>query len=142
MRAAILLMIVCACGSSPSAPDASPGAPDANPAAPDAPAAQLPASDPFDGAALDPSWTILDPSKVTATVGGGQLTLTPAPNALWYNAGVGGLAYKLVTGDFTATTTVHVHKTGSAAPPDQMIELGGVMARAPGATENYVLIVV
>jgi len=38
---------------------------------------------------------------------------------------------------------VHVHKHTTAGPPDQPIELGGLMARAQGgASENYALIVV
>jgi hypothetical protein len=141
MRAAAIAFVLTACGQPAHAADAGPGAPDADLAAPDA--APLPPSDPFDGSALDPRWTVLDPSKVTATVGGGQLVLTPAANALWFDAGVGGLAYQLVAGDFTATTTVHVHKASDTSmPPDQAIELGGVMARAPTAAENYVLVVV
>lgn len=146
-RFVVIVVVIAACGSSPQTPDAPPGTADArktadaNPLAPDA--APLPASDTFDGTSLDPSWTVLDPSKVTVAVGGGQLTLTPAANALWYNAGTGGLVYKLVDGDFTATATVHAHKASNpSAPPDQMIELGGVMARAPGSTQDYVFVVV
>jgi hypothetical protein len=138
---AVVVVVVAACHSSfGHSPDARSG--DAAGSG-DAPAPVLPASDTFRGTTLDPSWTILDPSKVTATVNNG-LVLVPAANALWFDAGVGGLVYKLVTGDFTATATVHARKASNAAmPPDQAIELGGVMARDPnGSAESYVFVVI
>jgi hypothetical protein len=107
-------------------------------------AASIPASDGFDGTALDASWIVLRPDLADISVGQGTLSVRPHPNALWYQAGQGELVYKLVTGDFKATATVHTRKaTDSSMPPDQNVELGGVMARSPdGSSENYVLIVV
>jgi hypothetical protein len=67
---------------------------------------------------------------------------------LWYNASQGVLVYKNVTGDFKATTTVHVRSAyGATTPPTQSIELGGLMARDPASSmgalgESYVLQVI
>ena len=144
----VVLLAASACSSSSGSKQADAAmaadAPTAIDAPGDAPASTLPASDDFAGAALDPSWTVLEANRVTVAVTGGALRLTPAPNALWYNASRGGLVYKMVTGDFIATATVHARKTSNAAmPPSLPIELGGVMARAPGtASENYVFIVI
>ena len=148
MRAMVVVLAASACSSSSGgkqadasvAIDAS-GSPDGSI---DGPASTLPASDDFEGGALDPSWTVLEATRVTVAVNGGALRLTPAPNALWYNASRGGLVYKSVTGDFIATATVHARKTSNASmPPSLPVELGGVMARAPGTgAENYVFIVV
>lgn len=105
---------------------------------------QLPASDTFAGSALDPSWSVLHPEAVTLTVAGGALTATLTRAALWYNGSEGVLVYKLVTGDFKLTSTVHARKASSPSqPPSPPEELGGVSVRAPAAPpENYVHIVV
>lgn len=132
-----LAPLATACSSSPPPPrDGAGGA--------DAPTPVIPTSDDFNGTTLDPSWTVLDPARVDVAVAGGALRLTPRPNALWFDAGEGGLVYKRVTGDFTATATVHARKASDAMmPPAQSIELGGVMARDPnGPPENYVFVVI
>jgi hypothetical protein len=103
-------------------------------------------SDEFDGTALGSAWSIFHPELVDVSVGQGALSLRSHANALWYNNNQGVLVYKLVTGDFKATSTVHVRNApGSTMPPTQGIELGGVMARDPassqgGRGENYVVI--
>src|SRR5262249_6702032 len=99
-------------------------------------------SDDFGGTSLDPSWTVLHANLVDITVGGGALGLSPHPNALWYNAGEGPLVYKLVTGDFKATTVAHARKKSNPSlPPDLPIEVGGVRARAPAdPPANYVFL--
>jgi len=140
------LLVVCGCGGSDGGgmqSDAATGVDGAD-SSTDAVVSTMPASDDFEGASLDSSWTVLDASKVTVAVMGGTLRMTPAGNALWYNASRGGLVYKSVTGDFTVSATVHARKTSNAsAPPDLPVELGGLMARSPsGAMENYVFIVV
>lgn len=150
MRRVVVLLAATACSSSPGKTQVdAPVAADATDAtggdaAGDAPPSTLPASDDFEAAALDPSWTVLDASRVSVAVSGGALRLTPAANALWYNASRGGLVFKSVTGDFIATATVHARRASNAGmPPGQPIELGGLMARAPGAgPENYVFIVI
>jgi hypothetical protein len=104
----------------------------------------LPAGDEFNGTALDPSWTVFNPTLVTVSEGQGNLLLRAVGDSFWYQGNQGVLVYKLVTGDFKATTTVHVSKgSDPTMPPVQNIELVGLMARNPtGATENYVLIVI
>jgi hypothetical protein len=101
----------------------------------------IPASDEFNGSTLDPSWLVYNPERVTLAVVGGVLSMKPLGGALWFADGSGPLVYKLVTGDFKATAMVHARKaTDSTAPPDLDIEVGGVMARAPGADQNYVFL--
>jgi hypothetical protein len=64
------------------------------------PDARLPASDRFDGRSLRRSWSILQPDLVETSVRRGALTLTLTGPALWFNASMGVLVYKPVTGDF------------------------------------------
>jgi hypothetical protein len=103
----------------------------------------LPATDEFNGSALDSSWTVFNPNLVQVSEGGGTLKLQAVGDSFWYQGNQGVLVYKLVNGDFKATTTVHVSKASNTAiAPDQSIELAGLMARNPtSAMENYVLIV-
>ncbi len=105
-------------------------------------------SDRFDGATLDPAWSIRRPELLDIAVEGGSLNLVLNQSALWFNTSRGPLLHKLVTGDFTVTATVRAR---SASQPDQppvpLIHLGGLMARNPsgetaGVGENYIFIVV
>jgi hypothetical protein len=100
-------------------------------------------SDTFDGNSLDPSWMVLHPEAVAISLGGSALTLRLTRNALWFNASQGVLVYKMVSGDFKLTSTVHARKASDPTkPPDPPVHLGGVMARgAAGGSENYVFIV-
>jgi hypothetical protein len=61
--------------------------------------------------------------------------------SLWYQSNTGVLVYQPVTGDFKATTRVHVSKSSNTSmPPDQAIHLAGLMARSPSASnQSYVL---
>jgi hypothetical protein len=103
-------------------------------------------SDTFDGATLDPAWTVFNDAALDATVEGGSLHLELTAAALWFQASQGTLVHKSVTGDFRVTATVHARKTSAPAePPDATIHLGGLMARDPASEsgmENYVFIVV
>jgi hypothetical protein len=103
-------------------------------------------SDTFDGAALDPSWTVFNDAALDATVSAGALHLELTAPALWFQASRGTLVHKSVTGDFRVTATVHARKTSAPSePPDTTIHLGGLMARDPASDagmENYVFIVV
>jgi hypothetical protein len=103
-------------------------------------------SDTFDGASLDPSWTIFNDPSLDATVSAGALHMELTAAALWFQASQGTLVHKTVTGDFRVTATVHARKTSAPAePPDSTIHLGGLMARDPASetgSENYVFIVV
>lgn len=128
---AALALLAGGCGSS------RPGPPDLAPP-------RIPSSDTFDGTTLDPSWQVLHPEAVSSTVAGGALTLRLTQPALWYNGSEGVLVYKMVTGDFKLTATVHARKASAPTqPPDPPEQLGGIMARDPTAPpENYVHVVV
>lgn len=104
----------------------------------------FPASDAFDGTALDPSWTVFRPDLADIAVADGTLSIVPHSGALWYQASQADLVYKLVTGDFKATTTVHARKASNRTQtPTQFADVGGIMARNPsGPSENYILGVV
>jgi hypothetical protein len=103
-------------------------------------------SDEFSGTTLDPSWTVLNGSSagVAVTVSGGALHLVPSRSLLWFNASQGTLVYKLVTGNFKATTTAHTRKASSPSqPPALAIELGGIMLRSPASPpESYTFVVI
>jgi hypothetical protein len=103
-----------------------------------------PSGDEFEGTELDKSWTILRPDLADVAVAAGALSITPKPNDLWYQASQGVLVYKLLSGDFKVTTTVHARKANDPnTPPAQFADVGGLMARSPsGGAENYVLGVV
>jgi hypothetical protein len=105
-------------------------------------------SDPFDGSALDPSWTVYNADSVDVSVEGGSLVLRTNQLVLWFQGSEGVVVYKLVRGDFKVTSTVQARKASSPAdPPDDYVHLGGLMARSPAsdgteAPEDYVFIVV
>jgi hypothetical protein len=93
--------------------------------------------DTFDGASLDPSWNVLNPSLVTIDVSGGALHLTPtatgAPD-IWYNDGEGPLVYKELTGDFDVTTVISTRDPAVPAdPPPPEYRLAGILARDPAS---------
>jgi hypothetical protein len=104
----------------------------------------VPASDTFDGTALNSSWTVFRPDLADITVADGSLSIVPHSGALWYQASQADLVYKLVTGNFKATTTVHARKASNRMQtPMQFADVGGIMARNPsGSSENYILGVV
>ncbi|HEY4187524.1 MAG TPA: hypothetical protein VGP07_20775 [Polyangia bacterium] len=101
-------------------------------------------SDEFDGTSLDPSWTVFRPDLADIAVADGALSIAPHTSALWYQTSQADLVYKLVTGDFKATATVHARRASDRSQtPNQFADVGGFMARAPtGTSENYVLGVV
>jgi len=104
----------------------------------------VPSNDTFDGKSLDPSWTVFRPDLADITVADGSLSIVPHSGALWYQASQADLIYKLVTGNFKATTTVHARKASNPMQtPSQFADVGGIMARNPsGSSENYILGVV
>lgn len=93
--------------------------------------------DSFDGAALDPRWTILHPTWFTRTVGGGVLELQPTVSGstvTWYADGEGPFVYKHVTGDFTVSADVHAFDPASPqSPPPANFRMGGITVRDPNA---------
>jgi hypothetical protein len=80
------------------------------------------------------------------TLGGGELHLRPTKNTLWFNAdATGALLYKPVTGNFKLTTAVKARRASDPSKPvgPTDYQFGGIMARAPNASqENYVFVVV
>lgn len=105
-------------------------------------------SDTFEGNTLSSDWMVFRPEVLNITVANGALSLRLDQQALWYQNNRGPLVYKFVTGNFKMTSRVRVRKTSNPAePPSKTVHLGGLMARdpqgeMPGATENYVFIVV
>jgi hypothetical protein len=101
-------------------------------------------SDEFSGTALDPSWTIVNGAAASVSVHDGALHVVATGSSLWFNDALGVLIYKLVPGDFKATVTAHARKASNPSlPPDQSVELGGIMARNPVTSpENWIFAVV
>lgn len=103
----------------------------------------LPLGDAFDGASLDPSWSVLNPGLVTISVSGGSLHLEATMSGAgttWYNDSQGPLVYKAVTGDFDVRTVVSTEDPGNPGnPPPTQYRLAGLLARdpasAPGALD-------
>ncbi len=93
--------------------------------------------DAFDGTALDPSWTILNPTWFTRTISGGVLEMQPTVSGstvTWYAEGEGPFVYKYVTGDFTVTAQVHAFDPASPqSPPPANFRMGGITVRDPSA---------
>src|SRR5262245_987344 len=100
VRPALCLLLLAACGTSSTEADAV--AVDGRPVI-DATGGLPALSDGFDGAALDPSWSVLNPQLITVAVSGSALRLTVSQSALWYNASQGPLVWKPVDGDFKVT---------------------------------------
>jgi hypothetical protein len=110
------------------------------------PPAKVPKTDSFGGRSLHRSWSTLQPNLVRSTVRRGALSLELTGPALWFNDSMGVLVFKPVTGNFTATATVHTTSASSARqPPAPAIRLGGLMARDPASdsagAQSYVHIV-
>jgi hypothetical protein len=94
-----------------------------------------PFDDSFDGGALDPAWTVLNPGVATVSVSGSQLHLQIDSQSNWFNNVESILVHKSVTGDFDVQTTLHAAKTSnSALAPDPEYRLGGLLARDPAST--------
>src|SRR5258708_3036978 len=124
MNRVLAMLLLCGCSSSPMksiAPDLG--------SAPDGGVASL--SDPFAGASLDPAWSVLHPEPVASTVPSGALPLRLTGFAFWFNAAEGVLVYKMVSGDFKLTSTVHTRKASMPTLPPDRVELSAAQAR-PG----------
>jgi hypothetical protein len=101
-------------------------------------------SDQFEGTSLDPAWSVLHADTVDVSEHDGKLFIHPNTSILWYNDSEAVIVYKMVTGNFKATSAVHARRASDPTmPPDKIIHLGGVMGRDPTAPpENYVFVVV
>jgi hypothetical protein len=103
----------------------------------------LPMGDTFDGGALDPSWSVLNPALVTIDVSGGSLNLEATMSGAgttWFDDSEGPLVYKDVTGDFDVRTVIATEDPGNPGnPPPTQYRLAGLLARdpasAPGALD-------
>jgi hypothetical protein len=97
----------------------------------------LPAGDTFDGVALDPSWSVLNPGLVTIDVSGGSLNIEPTMSGAgttWFDDSEGPLIYKTVTGDFDVRTVLATDDPGSPGdPPPTQYRLAGLLARDPAS---------
>lgn len=101
--------------------------------------------DEFEGAALDPEWSVLHPELAAIAVSNGRLDLTPNTGGLpnmWYQDGEGVLVRKMVTGDFTVTTRLTVDDPSNpGASPPPSYRFAGISARDPSSTaldQDYV----
>ena len=97
----------------------------------------LPLGDTFDGVALDPSWSVLNPGLVSIDVSGGRLHLEATMSGAgttWYNDSEGPLVYRAVTGDFDVRTIIATEDPGSPGdPPPTQYRLAGLLARDPAS---------
>ncbi len=94
-------------------------------------------SDPFDGGALDPRWSVLHPDRATVAVAGGALTIAPVvagPGTFWYQDGEGVLVHQEIRGDFEVTTRALARAAGAQGPPAVEYRLGGITVRNPDDT--------
>lgn len=145
MRAEWFSIVVVACGSPDDARTTDGAVADDTPDAPDS-VATFPSSDPFDGSALDSSWTRLHPELADIEVTGGKLAIHLTTARLWFADSEAVLVSKRVTGNFKVTSTIRARSASNpAAPPTLAVSLSGLMARDPAGTgagaENYVFIV-
>ena len=92
------------------------------------------------------TWSLFNAQTFTVVTNNATtLQFDLAQNALWYNASQGGLAYRLVSGDFEFTATVNaVKRTNNGQSATCSVCLGGLMVRNPASTiadEDYVHLV-
>ncbi len=108
---------------------------------------------PFDGPARDDDfeqgplgrfWQRLNPQLFDDEVRDGALWITPIGRGLWFDRSAGPLVHQTITGDFRVTARVRARRRSAPAePPDQLVHIGGLMARDPQSPpENYVFVVV
>lgn len=94
--------------------------------------------DEFAGAALDPEWSVLNPSLTTLSVSNGVLELQPTVGGLqniWYQGAEGPLVWRLVSGDFEVTTRLTVDDPQNpGAPPPISYRLAGILLQDPSST--------
>lgn len=106
-------------------------------------------SDEFEVQNLE-SWNIYNnesTSRINPTqieIDNGKLQLTPNSQTLWFNSiKTGAMVSKMITGNFVATTSIQVRRrTNNNLPPNQTVELAGLMVRnRETPEENYLFIV-
>lgn len=103
-------------------------------------------SDTFDGASLDPKWTLYEgDGDATLAVTGGELGFQidagSDGGSFWYQAEQGCLLYQEVTGDFEAIATLRTRNAAdSDVPPVTQFRLAGLACHDPDRASvlNYV----
>lgn len=100
-------------------------------------------SDTFEDGALS-GWSVLNPDDASVAEEGGALAVEPGPSTLWFDGSSSILVWKQVTGNFRVSARVRARRASQPDQvPDELIHLGGLMARDGGApAENYVFAVV
>lgn len=87
--------------------------------------------DEFDDPTL-PGWTQHNGGGATVTVQGGQCTVEPDPNTVWYDDQQGYHLCKPVSGNFAVTADLTVtNAAGGPAAPGELFRIGGLMIRDP-----------
>lgn len=82
--------------------------------------------DPFDGAALT-GWSSLNDALFNRGVAGGQLITEAVARSSWVDAGDGPLLYKVLSGDFIATTVAWAEDPLTGQEPRQLRQQAGLM---------------
>jgi beta-glucosidase len=86
--------------------------------------ARAASGDEFDGASLDPKWTVVRPDPANLTVGGGSLDITPEPGDLVTTTNTAkNLVLQPAPGDWTMTS-----KLTFSALPSAATQQGGIIA--------------
>ncbi|MBZ0090176.1 MAG: hypothetical protein K8H90_07345, partial [Thermoanaerobaculia bacterium] len=100
-------------------------------------------SDEFEDGLLA-GWSVLNPEQASVVEAAGELAVEPGPNTLWFNGSSSILVWKQVTGNFRVTARVRARRASQPDQvPDELIHLGGLMARdGAAAAESYVFVVV
>lgn len=136
-----VILAVAACGpTGPTLPSVQPGATQQLVSPVVSSADPAPTTTPVPGFEV---WTTLDPSAMRISRVGDELVLELTASVLWFEAQRGALFSTEVTGDFRLTATVRTARSSDPETPpggDGTIQLAGLMARADGSAENYLLI--
>lgn len=101
-------------------------------------------SDDFEMGPLGDFWGLFNAHLFEREVRDGALWMTPRGRGLWFDRSTGPLVHQPVTGDFRVTARVRARRASAPdQPPEQLVHVGGLMARDPRTPpENYVFIVV
>ena len=92
--------------------------------------------DDFSGPSLDAAWTVINGHTARITVAGGELSIEPTQNVVWYHEAAGPFVYKLVNGNFRVTTTARARKASDSTQfASHGYQFGGLMARSPASGE-------
>lgn len=86
-------------------------------------------------------WSLLHASEANVYQRNNSLLLKPFTVSRWKDEETGPFLWKPATGDFELTANIRVTKAqDTLATPDAGFQLGGLMIRAAGNSENHVLL--